>query len=954
MKKRFILSIFILQQSLVVFGVGTIKGLVKDFETGESIVGCNVIIQGTSLGCITDIDGNYELKAIPDGVYNIIFSFISYEKNILKITVKGDEVILNADLKSSTNQIKDLVVTATRRTDTELSFLLESKLSLIPVNGITSQQIARSQDKDASEVIRRIPGVSIRDGKFVIVRGLTERYNSVWLNGASTPSSESDVRAFSFDVIPSGQIDNILIYKSPAPEFPADFAGAMINIKTKSLIDKNSVSFSYSYGYNQGSTGKDFFTYQGGKTDWLGFDDGTRAIPAAVPSTEEYQALLNKSKLLDEDKARITEISKSFNTIMTPYKTISKPDADFQFSLNKRFTLGSFSVGTVTALGYNSSNSSERSVKSDYINYTDTAYQFNQQSFVSKVRVTALSNWFFLFGNNQKIEFRNLFNNYGASKTVLKDGFDSYRENYDRAYEMSYETRSTYTGQIAGNHTFNNENSKFDWIAGYSFANKEQPDMRWFNSTLYMYGDLNANYVLNMSREVTLNSKGRMFLENKEHIWNGVANYAHKFNFNNFKPELKTGVYYEKKHRDVNSRAFGYIWKNNNYSLIEIPVMTYKDSAVFDERMFESIDDIFENKIDYKNGIIMGESTNKSNSYTADNELIAGYVGLNLPIKRYLNIYAGTRIEDNKLLLKGYDRQMLKDIEINHDDLDFFPSVNMTFNLSKEVLFRIAAGKSINRPEFREISPFTFYNFEERVLIYGNDSLRNAYINSYETRFEWYPTPEEIISISAFYKKFTDPIETHMIIQSGGNADFTYFNAEKALAYGVELDIRKRLHEFEKSALPFLSNFTFVINAALIKSIINVAESTTERSGERTMQGQSPYTINLGTYYNSQKEGLMVSLMYNKIGERIHAVGNVHHPHIYEMPFNSLDLTIEKKLFKFVSLKFGIKNLLDDEVVFNQTGELLDEEKNVVSTRTQVNHIFKPGRQFKFGINILL
>ena len=945
-----------MQLSVMLYSQNTIKGVVTDADNGESVIGCNILLQGTTIGTVTDFDGKYELKNVPSGTYNIIFSFISYDKSIQKVTLtKNSEQVLNIKLKSSSQVIQDVVVTAQRRTDTELTLLATTRQSLTIANGISSQQIARSQDKDASEVIRRVPGVTIRDGKFVIVRGLTERYNSVWLNNSSTPSSESDVRAFSFDVIPSGQIDNILIYKSPAPELPADFAGAMINIKTKSLIDKNSVNFSYSYGYQQGSTGKDFFTYQGGKTDWLGFDDGTRAIPAAVPSTVEYLALLNKSKLLDEDKARITEISKSFNSIMTPYKTISKPDADFQFSLNKRFTIGSFSVGTVTALGYNSSNNTERSIKSDYINFTDTSYMFDQRSFVSKVRVTALSNWFFIFGNNQKIEFRNLFNNYGATKTVLKDGFDTYRDNYDRAYEMSYESRSTYTGQLAGNHVFNNENSKLDWIAGYSFANKEQPDMRWFNSTLNKSGgDLTTNYVLNMSREVTLNSKGRMFLENKEHIWNGATNYTHKFNFNNFKPELKTGLYYEKKHRDVNSRTFGYIWKNDNYSLTEIPVLTYKDSAAFDDRMFKSIDDIFENKIDFKNGIVMGESTNKSNSYTADNELIAGYIGLNLPIRKYLNIYAGTRIEDNKLELNGFNRQMLKDIKINHDDLDFFPSVNMTLNLSKEVLFRIAAGKTINRPEFREISPFTFYNFEERVLIYGNDSLRNAYINSYETRFEWYPTPEEIISIGGFYKKFTDPIETHMIIQSGGNADFTYFNAEKALAYGVELDIRKRLHEFEKSALPFLSNFTFVINAALIKSIINVAESTTERSGERTMQGQSPYTINIGTYYNSQKEGFMVSLMYNKIGERIHAVGNVTHPHISEKPFNSLDLTIEKKLYKIFSLKFGIKNLLDDEVIFSQTGEKLDDMQNIIETRTQINQLFKPGRQFKVGVSISL
>ena len=220
-----------MQLSVLLFSQNFIKGVVTDADNGESVIGCNILLQGTTIGTVTDFDGNYEIKNISAGTYNLIFSFISYEKYIEKIVIdKNTTLTINVKLQPLTQQIKDVVVTASRRTDSELSMLATTKQSLTIANGITSQQIMRSQDKDASEVIRRIPGVSIRDGKFVVVRGLTERYNSVWLNGTSTPSSESDVRAFSFDVIPSGQIDNILIYKSPAPELPADFAGAMINI----------------------------------------------------------------------------------------------------------------------------------------------------------------------------------------------------------------------------------------------------------------------------------------------------------------------------------------------------------------------------------------------------------------------------------------------------------------------------------------------------------------------------------------------------------------------------------------------------------------------------------------------------------------------------------------------------------------------------------------------------
>ena len=168
----------------------SIQGIVKDTETGESIIGCNVILQGTTLGALTGMNGEYVIKNIPKGTYNIVFSFISYEKQIKKLIVTNEiSTSINIELKPSSTLIKDVVVVGTRRTDTEIALLMSNKMSSLTVNGISSQQIAKSQDKDASEVIRRIPGVTIREGKFVIVRGLTERYNSVWLNGSTTPSS---------------------------------------------------------------------------------------------------------------------------------------------------------------------------------------------------------------------------------------------------------------------------------------------------------------------------------------------------------------------------------------------------------------------------------------------------------------------------------------------------------------------------------------------------------------------------------------------------------------------------------------------------------------------------------------------------------------------------------------------------------------------------------------------
>ena len=927
----------------------SIQGIVKDIETGESVIGCSVIVQGTTLGTLTGMNGEYIINDIPKGSYNLVFSFISYEKQIQKLIVTNDITAnINIDLKPTSVQIKDVVVVGTRRTDTEISLLMSNKMSALTVNGISSQQIAKSQDKDASEVIRRIPGVTIRDGKFVIVRGLTERYNSVWMNGSTTPSSESDVRAFSFDVIPSGQIDNILIYKSPAPELPADFAGAMINIKTKSLVDKNSFSLSYSYGYHQGTTGKDFYTYPGGKTDWLGFDDGTRSVPASVPTTEDYKKLFDQT---NADKiAQINSISKSFNSIMTPTKKVAAPDADFQLSMNKRFTVGDFSIGSISSLGYNSTNTNEKSFRAGYVVYPDTSYRYTQNSYMSRVRVSALSNWVFLFGNNQKIEFRNLFNNYGMSKTVLKQGIDFYYGANERSYELSYESRATYSGQLAGTHSFNNEKSKLDWVIGYSYANKNQPDIRKVKTTLGFDSDPGSMYSMNLTGQVVVDALGRMTLYNEENIWNGGVNFTQKFRIGNIKPELKTGLYAEKKNRNFNSRVFGYM-KGPNSPLYNIDVKSYNDSAAFSDKMFSSINDVFQKKIDYKTGMVIADATDKADSYAAENNLVAGYFGTNLPFTKWMNVYLGARIEKNKQTLNSFKRDGASStpVPVNNDTTNIFPSINATLNLTDKLLFRLAGGQTINRPEFREISPFVFYSFEDNTTIYGNPKVKNCYISNFDARFEWYPTTEEIVSLGVFYKDFKNPIESR-VLYTGSGWNYTFDNAEKAKSYGLELDVRKRLHELENSGMfSFLSNLTFVMNASVIKSEIKV-NSPTERTGVRELQGQSPYIVNLGVYYNDSKSKFMTSIMYNEAGKRLSLVGDPTIPHVYEMPFHSLDFTLEKGITKWASLKVGIKNLLDDEVVFQQVDVYTDIKTKLPESRIEIKQKYKPGMQFKLGL----
>lgn len=943
---------------------GTLRGVVYDSKNGETLVACQMALQGTTLGTITDLDGTFEIKNVVPGNYNLVFVYISYENLIMPVVItKGDTLTLDVRLNPSTITINEVTVKGTRRVNTEMSVISSLRSGNLIANGISSQQISKSQDKDASEVIRRVPGISINDGRFVIVRGLMERYNAVWLNDASTPSSEIDKRAFSFDAIPSDLIDNILIFKTPAPELPADFSGAVINIKTKTLVDQNSLSVNYSAGVLQGTTFKDFYTYQGGKTDWLGFDDGSRALPSDFPATTDFRNLADNSS--PEDKAEITRLGQEFSKVWSPDHTQARPDQSLSISLKRRFTAGKFSISNISALNYSNSLVHETISRAAYQAY-DTirdqprySYDFSDLRYAEKIRVGALMNWIFVFGNNQRIEFRNLFNQLGSSRTILRDGQNFYGGSYERSYELAYESRSVYSGQLGGQHSFNEEKTRFDWTLGYSYGNKNQPDIRRIKS---LRGEEYPNdhpFTLSVNFNADPTQLGRLFLRNDENIYVAGANLRQKLNLGIVIPEIKTGFYTEYKDRRFSARNIGFAAANFSkfdFRLTRLPVDTVNS---FGDAIFDRIDSVMVNEnINSAKGFRIDESTNLSDSYQANNGLIAGYIGVLVPFGKTFDFYSGVRLEHNQQVLDGFN-EIGQPIHLNNTRPDLFPTVNITAHLSKKTMLRFAYGKTVNRPEFREIAPYSFYDFEEKATIYGNDSLKNAYIQNIDIRWEWYPSAGEMVTFGGFYKKFDNPIEAHLK-DFGTGWNYKYFNALSANSLGLELDIRKTLVELADAGnfLSFFKDFTFVVNASLIRSSITNNDPT-ERDSVRQLQGQSPYLVNTGIFYQNQENGLSVSLLYNRIGERIAYVGDITNPHIWEMPFNSLDLTLDYRIGPKLTLKGGIRNLMNDEIRFKQFEEFNkdindDGIGDGMVTREQVTRSYYPGRLFKLGITILL
>jgi TonB-dependent receptor len=935
---------------------GVISGVVRDSKTKETIVGANVVISGTTTGSASDLDGRFQINNLKPGTYALSVSFVSYTRlDIPIVKVEAGKVTnIIADIEEVSTTITGVTITAKQGSSSEITVISMIKSADLVVSGISTQQIQRSQDRDASEVIRRVPGINVVDNRFVVVRGLSERYNTVWINGVSTPSYESDVKAFSFDNIPSSMIERIMVYKTPAPELPGDFAGGAVQIFTRNSPVKNTIDISLSGAWRTRTTFNEFYRYQGGKTDWLGFDDGTRSLPDGFP---DYNTLIAKVNSLDpNDQAYITELGQSMNKIWSASKSKAAPDLRFSIgSTYSKDLRNSRSIGNITAINYSNTSQFLEIFRADYQNFdtvqdvSDTSYFYNDRQYTNTAKIGVLHNWSFKLSQGTTLEFRNLFNQIGFSRTTFRDGEDFYGGSVIRAYEYRYMSRSIYSGQLAGKHKINENRTKIDWTLGYSYANRNEPDLKRIMTVKSIddpdnphYGD----YGMQISTAATPELTGRMFVDMSENIYNGVVNLEHKFSLGKFEPELKFGVYVEQKERAFNTRLIGYKIARTSQFNWDLPFLPF-DSLFAD------------GNINNTNGIKLDEKTNASDSYTAENSLMAAYIALNLPITSSLKLYAGIRVEKNRQQLNSFQiDQPTVPVYVDLDTINILPSFNMSYDLSENSLLRMAYGMTINRPEFREIAPLLFYDFEKKAGIRGNPNLVNAYIHSFDFRYELYPSLAEQFTLGVFYKHFINPIETR-VIPAGSGLDYTFNNALGAYDYGAELEFRKSLSNFPGSSLlsRSIQNLSLVMNATYIKSLVQFEEGNLQE--DRPLQGQSPYIINAGFFYNNDSTGLMFSMMYNVIGKRIVYVGDPYsgNPDTWELPRQLLDLTIRKSFGDHLEIKGGIQDILANNVIFRQTIEYNKDNDgdglgDGIVEREQTLLNYRPGPYYSLGITL--
>lgn len=926
--------ILIFLSSAPLLAQSQVKGKITDAKTGEALAGVSISVNNSTIGTASDGEGNYELNLNP-GSYTLKASYISFVTlDITDVTVKrGTPTLLDISMHENANTLNEVVVIAMQNLSSEVSLLNSMRRSTSIVSGVSSQQISKNQDRDASEVIRRIPGISIIDNKFVVARGLSQRYNNVWINNSATPSSEADTRSFSFDIIPSPQIENIMIIKSPQPELPADFSGGFVKVTTKGIPNQNLTEISYGTGINTETHFKDFKYSSGSSTDFLGFDNGFRDMKSIVPN-----------RLKDDDTEAVDAVSKNgFNNNWDVKTKKPLPDQRFSLILNRQLkTENGQQWGLASSLNYSYNSKTYNDMKNTqygiYNKLQDTPAPDNDyidNQYITSTRLGAMLNLSFISDNKHRIEFRNIFNQLGQDRYTYRTGIDytGGREKKEEKQEYLFSSRTSYTGQIAGKHDFSLAD-KLDWTAGFSYANKNQPDRRIINRE---ENTSTSDDPYNGLMYISASDITRNFVNLNEYIYNIGANYTHDLNIgSNIAATIKSGLYAEHKNRDYNTRDFSYIYDQSYFP--------------FSFRFGDVVKDILipEN---YGSGkLFVSERTNNVDSYKGSNDLFAGYLAINLPVNSF-NIYAGVRVEHNNMTLTNYKSSVTFDTkDTEYKKTDLFPSVNISYNLDKNNVLRAAYGMSVNRPEFREVAPASYYDFDLFNRIIGNSDLESAYIHNFDLKYEFYPSGSELISVALFYKHFKNPIEWTFINTGGGSRIYTFENALSANNTGIELDIKKQLD------FVGLKNFSIVFNGSLIDSKVKFGENSIEE--ERALQGQSPFLLNTGLFYQNDKLQLTAGVMYNVIGKRIVGIGLKNKsenstigddiPDMYEMPRNVIDFTISKKLGSNFEISFACKDILAQDMVYKQFPKF-DDADGVRQEREQITKKYKVGQNLSIS-----
>ncbi|MCI4667180.1 MAG: TonB-dependent receptor [Bacteroidia bacterium] len=921
----------------------TLRGKVTNGTTGEVLIGATILLQDANFamkgGAYSDIEGSYTIKA-PAGSYKLILTYIGFLADTLDITAAAGEVIFNETLLlEEAAETDEVIIEAKRSQASDLAFQRQKQNSVNAIDGVTFDLVQRTGDANVAAAVTRVVGVTVEGGKYIYVRGLGDRYSKTMLNGAEIPGLDPNKNTVQMDIFPSNLIDNVTIYKNFTPDLPGSFTGGLIDVRTKDFPDRLTIRASASVGFNPvASLRDDFIADELQSGEGLANTNANRDLPSiisedlggTIPSfPQTTQQLLGRGQ-------QIEDATKSFQTSLSPVIRNSGLNQNYNFSIGNQYLLGNRPFGFIASLSYRRNfQFYENAQRNVWFQASTTADELTFSQSLTGNRGEDEILWGGLIKlsykptNNNKISFNFLHNQSGNAFGELYEGaFTSSGGDLTlQSRTTGYTARQIDVFQLQGDHALGGKETpdkfRIDWIVSRSFASQYEPDLRFF-----------ANEI----------DGGEFAIENGNGYPNPLRFYRNMMENNldarlNFtlevaginttkKTEIQFGGAYTNKNRDFTESRFelaaGNEAEDYNGSIADYTA----DDNLFDVTIEGNT------VVDFFRGNYYIDRTLSTNIYEAFSTVAAGYGMVTLPIGEKWKFIGGARYENTNQEIVPEDSTVLDDFLVGVDTVafpdltpgllqlnDVLPAANFIYQIQDNMNLRFGYSRTLARPNVVEMSPFLRQIDPVSPIIVGNPFLERTLIDNFDARWEWFFGLNELVSVSAFYKNFQDPIGLFQDF-STQNIRFRYDNLESALVYGTEIELKKNFGFISEGLqkLQFSFNASFIYSESPIDSaeLAIISQFDPERTTRRLF-GQSPYVFNGELAYIDKEElGLQASLSLNIFGPKLYAVGGVG-PDIFEQPRPSLNFSLAKTIKNVVTVRFRANNILNPLYSFRQT-----------------------------------
>jgi TonB-dependent receptor len=966
MKRALTLFLLSVCTGLYAMAGGTVTGKIVDKETGEMVMFANVYKEGTTIGTTSDFNGQYMLQ-LEAGTHDITVSFVSYQtKTITGVEVKeGQVTTLDILMETSAQVLEAVVVEAKAVQRNEVALLRMQQKSNNVLDGISSREIRALGLNNSAESMKRVTGVSIEGGKFAVIRGLGDRYSLSQMNGVTLPSADPYRNSVSLDMIPANMIDNTISLKTFTPDRPGNYSGGLIDVKTKSLPDGFYLNTSIGLSFNSISSFNSDFQVDPlqGRFDFLGYDDGTRAIPEYLKERENIQmmnsAFYVQARSNSEASQEATDLyersSQDLSSAFQPTTRTSLLNHQASFSFGDRKKVNENYFGYNVSFRFNKSYDMRQDYETrvnEFIGGDIDVLKANQtllgtQSTVNPEVGGLVSFSYQMKGSNQISA--DIFYNHSADFMALEQAGDwpaaLSGDHIYRTRGIAVTERQMFTTQLRGEHVLKNmNNTQFNWVLGRSQVDQSEPDIRMFADLTDIDPNNAANNIFKIER-AELSYPFHFYRDLNDQQYNAQFDFETKVGEGK-KSSIKYGGLVQLKNRSFNEDRLQLSDEGTDPSgqFLGFTEADGDYAAFFNKDNFG----IIGQEPNGRNMLGLGyvNQTNPANQYTGSENVYAAYGMTVLQLGANWKFIGGVRAEVTDMTVTA-GNDSVGDIF----GLDILPSLGVIRSLNENSNLRLNASQTLARPNMREMAPFTSFDFLGGPQFVGNPNVQRSKISNFDIRYEVFPKPGSMFAVSGFFKYFQNPIMQQL--ESIGSVYLIEFvNVEDGMLGGIELDYRTGLDVISESLkdFKFAANFTYTFSRVDLtdEEIARNAILNPELPTWRPFQAQSPYLANANLTWKRDSSKLAVSLFANIYGRRLVFNGVQGAPDVYEILSNSenniptpdLNFIVNKGIGDKWNVRFSINNILN--TTYSQNQIFFDEYYSVQR--------FKQG--VRFGLNV--